>query len=83
MPSKNPAQRLRDIVENMDVIEEFTAKVHRGDDGFPAFKLIVFLPVIELLLDSIASEKLTSSTGGRCETAWKPNRAAHCAIEVR
>ena len=26
MPSKNPAQRLRDIVDNVDAIAEFTAK---------------------------------------------------------
>jgi uncharacterized protein with HEPN domain len=27
MPSKNPAQRLRDIVDNIDAIAEFTAKI--------------------------------------------------------
>ena len=27
--SKNPAQRLRDIVDNIDVIQEFTAKMDR------------------------------------------------------
>jgi uncharacterized protein with HEPN domain len=27
MPSKNPAQRLRDIVENVDAIAEFTAQM--------------------------------------------------------
>jgi uncharacterized protein with HEPN domain len=31
VPSKNPAQRLRDIVDNIDVIEEFTAGMDRDD----------------------------------------------------
>ena len=31
MPSKNPAQRLRDIVDNIDLIQEFTARIERDD----------------------------------------------------
>jgi hypothetical protein len=33
MPSKNPAQRLRDIIDNIDAIEVFTARL-----DFPAFR---------------------------------------------
>jgi uncharacterized protein with HEPN domain len=33
MPSKNPAQRLRDIIDNIDAIEAFTAHLN-----FPAFR---------------------------------------------
>jgi uncharacterized protein with HEPN domain len=31
MPSKHPAQRLRDILENIDAIHEFTAGMARND----------------------------------------------------
>ena len=31
MPSKNPAQRLRDILENIDAIEAFTAGMAFGE----------------------------------------------------
>jgi len=31
MPFENPAQRLRDIGENIDVVEEFTARLNRDD----------------------------------------------------
>ena len=31
MPSKNPAQRLRDILENFDAIEAFTAGMTFGE----------------------------------------------------
>ena len=34
MPSKNPAQRLRDIIDNIDAIEVFTAQL-----DFPAFRM--------------------------------------------
>jgi uncharacterized protein with HEPN domain len=33
MPSKNPAQRLRDIIDNIDAIQSFTAQL-----DFPAFR---------------------------------------------
>jgi uncharacterized protein with HEPN domain len=33
MPSKNPAQRLRDIIDNIDAIEVFIARL-----DFPAFR---------------------------------------------
>ena len=34
MPSKNPAQRLRDIIDNIDAIEAFTAQL-----DFSAFRM--------------------------------------------
>ena len=34
MPSKNPAQRLRDIIENIDAIAAFTAGMSRTGDHF-------------------------------------------------
>ena len=34
MPSKNPAQRPRDIIDNIDAIEAFTAQL-----DFPAFRM--------------------------------------------
>jgi uncharacterized protein with HEPN domain len=33
MPSKNPAQRLADIIDNVDAIQEFMAEL-----DFPAFR---------------------------------------------
>ena len=30
MPSKNPAQRLRDVIENIDAIRAFTAGLDRA-----------------------------------------------------
>jgi hypothetical protein len=33
MPSRNPAQRLRDIIDNIDAIQSFTAHL-----DFPAFR---------------------------------------------
>jgi uncharacterized protein with HEPN domain len=34
MPSKNPAQRLRDIIDNIDAIAAFTAQF-----DFPSFRM--------------------------------------------
>jgi len=34
MPSKNPAQRLRDIIDNIDAVEAFTTQL-----DFPAFRM--------------------------------------------
>jgi len=45
MSSKNPAQRLRDIVDNIDVIQEFTARMDHDD--FAATRLtLTYLPNI-------------------------------------
>ncbi len=56
MPSKNPAQRLRDIIDNIDAIEAFTAQF-----DFPAFRLdrkTVYAVVRALEIVSEASRRL-------------------------
>jgi uncharacterized protein with HEPN domain len=54
MPSKNPAQRLRDIVDNIDAIEVFTAKMDRAT--FAAERKTVYAVVRALEIVSEASE---------------------------
>lgn len=56
MPSKNPAQRLRDLVDNIDVIREFTAGMDR--DGFAADRKTVYAVVRALEIISEASRRL-------------------------
>ena len=56
MPSKNPAQRLADIIENVDAIEAFTAEI-----DFPTFRLdrkTVYAVVRALEIISEASKRL-------------------------
>ncbi|MEK7754214.1 MAG: HepT-like ribonuclease domain-containing protein, partial [Acidobacteriota bacterium] len=56
MPSKNPAQRLRDIIDNIDAIEDFTAQL-----DFPAFRMdrkTVYAVVRALEILSEASRRL-------------------------
>src|ERR1039457_3861011 len=56
MPSKNPAQRLRDIIDNIDAIEVFTAQL-----DFPAFRAdrkTVYAVVRALEIVSEASRRL-------------------------
>jgi uncharacterized protein with HEPN domain len=56
MPSKNPAQRLADIIDNVDAIHEFTA-----DLDFPAFQAdrkTIYAVVRALEIISEASRRL-------------------------
>ena len=56
MPSKNPAQRLHDILENIDRIEEFTRGLAYG--GFVADTKTVYAVVRALEIVSEATRKL-------------------------
>jgi uncharacterized protein with HEPN domain len=56
MPSKNPSQRLRDIVDNIDVICEFTAQMDRDD--FASDRKTVYAVVRALEIISEASRRL-------------------------
>ena len=56
MPSKNPAQRLRDIIDNIDAIAAFTAQL-----DFPSFRMdrkTVYAVVRALEIVSEASRRL-------------------------
>jgi uncharacterized protein with HEPN domain len=56
MPSKNPAQRLRDIIDNIDAIAAFTAQF-----DFPSFRMdrkTVYAVVRALEIVSEASRRL-------------------------
>jgi uncharacterized protein with HEPN domain len=56
MPSKNPAQRLRDIVENVDFIDAFTASMDFA--AFTADRKTVYAVVRALEIVSEASRRL-------------------------
>src|ERR1700682_4133932 len=56
MPSKNPAQRLRDIVDNVDAIEAFTAQMDLAT--FAADRKTVYAVVRALEIVSEASRRL-------------------------
>jgi uncharacterized protein with HEPN domain len=56
MPSKNPAQRLRDILENIDLIGEFTRGFAYG--GFVADTKTVYAVVRALEIVSEATRRL-------------------------
>lgn len=56
MPSKNPAQRLSDIIENIDAIGEFTAGLNFA--GFRADRRTVYAVVRALEIISEASRRL-------------------------
>ena len=62
MPSKNPAQRLRDIVDNIDAIEVFTAGMEL--EAFAADRKTVYAVVRALEIVSEASRRLPSETQG-------------------
>jgi uncharacterized protein with HEPN domain len=53
---KNPAQRLRDIVDNIDAIVEFTARMDRDD--FAADRKTVYAVVRALEIISEATRRL-------------------------
>ena len=69
MPSKNPAQRLRDFIDNIDAIEAFTAQL-----DFPAFRndrKTVYAVVRALEVVSEASRRLPDELiGGHSEIDW-------------
>jgi uncharacterized protein with HEPN domain len=75
MPSKNPAQRLRDIVDNIDAIEVFTAQLE-----FPAFRAdrkTVYAVVRALEIVSEASRRLPDElTDRHPEIDWVAIAAA-------
>ena len=56
MPSKNPAQRLRDIVDNIDAIDAFTTKMDR--DTFGADRKTLYAVIRALEIVSEASRRL-------------------------
>ena len=56
MPSKNPSQRLRDIVDDIDAIEAFTA--HSDFPGFRIDRKTVYAVVRALEIVSEASRRL-------------------------
>ena len=56
MSSKNPAQRLRDIVDNIDAIRDFTARM--GPDDFAADRKTVYAVVRALETVSEATRRL-------------------------
>ena len=75
MPSKNPAQRLRDIIDNIDAIEVFTARL-----DFPAFRAdrkTVYAVVRALEIVSEASRRLPEElTDRHPEIDWVAVAAA-------
>jgi uncharacterized protein with HEPN domain len=75
MPSKNPAQRLRDIVENIDAIDTFTAKMEFAD--FTADRKSVYAVVRALEIISEASRRLPPELKDRHpEIDWDAAAAA-------
>jgi uncharacterized protein with HEPN domain len=75
MPSKNPAQRLRDIVDNIDAIAEFTS--HMDLAAFVADRKTVYAVVRALEIVSEASRKLPAEMRERhTEIDWAAVAAA-------
>lgn len=63
MSSKNPAQRLRDIVDNIDAIEAFTAGMEF--DAFAADRKTVYAVVRALEIVSEATRRLPTELKDR------------------
>lgn len=63
MFSKNPAQRLRDIVDNIDAIALFTAGIEFDD--FAADRKTVYAVIRALEIVSEASRRLPAEVKGR------------------
>src|ERR1017187_8620631 len=75
MPSKNPAQRLRDIVDNIDAIEMFTAGFDLA--AFTADRKTVYAVVRALEIVSEASRRLPAKFRDRLpEIDWPAIAAA-------
>ena len=70
MPSKNPAQRIRDIVDNIDAIEVFTAGMEF--EAFAADRKTVYAVVRALEIVSEASRRLRAcgTQGPAHEIDW-------------
>jgi uncharacterized protein with HEPN domain len=52
MPSKNAAQRLRDILENLDLIGEFTRGLAYGGFAADAKTVYAVVPALEIVSDA-------------------------------
>lgn len=63
MPSKNPAQRLRDVVDNIDLIAAFTAELDQA--AFTRDRKTVYAVVRALEIVSEASRRLPAEIIGR------------------
>lgn len=63
MPSKNPAQRLRDIADNISAIQAFTA--HLDVDAFLADRKTIYAVVRALEIISEASRRLPDEITAR------------------
>lgn len=63
MPSKNPAQRLRDIVDNVDAIQEFTAHMDRDDLAADRKTMYAVIRALEII--SEASRRLAPELKNR------------------
>ena len=75
MSSKNPWQRLRDVVENVDVIASFVAGMNRDD--FAADRKTVYAVVRALEIVSEASRRLDDNVKARHpEIDWTAVAAA-------
>jgi len=75
MPSKNPAQRLRDILENVDAIEAFTAGMTLGE--FALDRKTVYAVTRALEIISEASRRLPEELKARHpEIDWPAVAAA-------
>jgi len=74
MPSKNPAQRLRDIVDNIDAIEAFTTQLDFGT--FLADRKTVYAVVRALEIISEASRRLPTELKDRHQEIDWPAIAA-------
>lgn len=75
MPSKNPAQRLQDIIDNIDAIRLFTAQM--DSDSFSADQKTVYAVVRALEIISEASRRLPAGLKERhAEIDWTAVAAA-------
>ena len=75
MPSKSPAQRLRDILDNIDAIGAFTAELDRV--AFTQDRKTVYAVVRALEIISEASRRLPAEiTGRHAEIDWVAIAAA-------
>ena len=63
MPSKNPAQRLQDIVDNVDAIAEFTTGMER--DEFARDRRTVYAVIRALEIISEATRRLPDELKSR------------------
>jgi uncharacterized protein with HEPN domain len=75
MPSSDPAQRLREIVENIDAIREFTARMDRDD--FAGDRKTIYAVTRALEIVSEASRRLPAEIKARrSEVDWAAIAAA-------